>query len=151
VNPAAVSLVREQIGHGSLWLRVTGRSMQPGLADGARVRVERARASAVRAGDVVVYEAGDRLVCHRVLWRGRRSRWLVGGDARSGLVAWIDASAVLGRVVAIRNSDRRRSGTPRAPVSSRARAGMRLARLALDAAFDVARLVAGAVPRRGQR
>jgi len=51
---------------GSATVRCIGESMEPTVARGANVTIE--RCNAPRSGDVVLFRSGDELVLHRVLW-----------------------------------------------------------------------------------
>ncbi len=81
-------------------LRVDGDSMRPGIAADARVVVVRCDAETVRIGDVLLYEDGPRLVCHRLVAHAG-ARLLTAGDAVRLPPVWIPAAAVVGRVVAV--------------------------------------------------
>jgi signal peptidase I len=87
-----------------LSLPVSGSSMGPAIRAGATLVVAGATPEAIRAGDVLVYEDGERVICHRALWR-RRARagamLLTKGDRVALAPVWVRASAVIGRVVAV--------------------------------------------------
>jgi signal peptidase I len=106
-------------------LPLSGASMEPTIPGGARIVVERCEPAALRLGDIVVYEDAARLVCHRVLWRWARGRGalLTKGDRLRVPPAWVAASAVIGRVVAIETPRRHRVlVTPRERIRAHAAA-----------------------------
>lgn len=120
-------LLREWILSGqSAWFRLRGESMQPFLPDGSRILVTGDRGPRIRAGDLLVFDAGDHLVCHRVLGRTGHRRspsFLTKGDAGWTPAASIPARDVIGRVSAIeRNGAVKRLDTPRSRGEALARA-----------------------------
>jgi hypothetical protein len=78
-------------------LPATGVSMRPLIAPGGVVRVEPARAADVRPGDVVLVDAGDRIVCHRLVYVAA-GRAVTRGDNTLDCDPPQPASAIIGRV-----------------------------------------------------
>jgi len=105
VNPIQqVALLRTLLVERGEGTRVVcgGSSMVPTFGPGARLRV--VPAAAPRAGDVVLLDAGDSVVTHRVLARipwGSNAVILHGGDAGHG-AGLARQSSVLGRVLSPR-------------------------------------------------
>jgi len=99
-DPARASLavaLRALAADGGVEITVRGRSMEPRLRDGDRVRVRRARF--LLPGDVVVLRHGGSFVIHRLLGGGpRRAGWrlLTQGDTRPRPDGWIDPERVIG-------------------------------------------------------
>ena len=99
-GPARAGLdagLRALAADGGVEITVKGRSMEPRLRAGDRVRVRRARF--LLPGDVVVLRHGENLVIHRLLGGGPRSagwRLLTQGDARALPDGWIDPERVIG-------------------------------------------------------
>jgi hypothetical protein len=79
----------------------TGASGLPLVADRSVLTVETAGHPLPRPGDLVVFRARGRLVCHRVLWHRRRRGYLIKGDANLGADGWIEPGAIVGKVTAI--------------------------------------------------
>jgi SAM-dependent methyltransferase len=99
-----VALLRSLlVEHGrGAWVVCGGSSMAPTFGPGARLRV--VPVAAPRAGDVVLLDAGDSVVTHRVLARvpwGSGAWILHGGDAGGG-GGLVRESSVLGRVLSPR-------------------------------------------------
>jgi hypothetical protein len=71
---------------GEVELMLYGVSMEPAIPDASLIRIRCGEPEACRVGDVVVMQAGSRVVAHRVLHRGRRGRareyLITRGDAR---------------------------------------------------------------------
>jgi hypothetical protein len=88
-------------------LRLSGISMEPTIPPGARLVLAGCEPAAIRVADLVVYEDADRLICHRVL-RRRRAQLLTKGDRLRVPAAWVAATSVIGRVVAIETDARPR-------------------------------------------
>ena len=78
-------------------LPATGASMRPLIPPGGFVRVEPARAADVRAGDVVVVDAGGRLICHRLVYIAA-GRAVTRGDDVVACDPPLPADAIVGRV-----------------------------------------------------
>jgi hypothetical protein len=117
---AAIAMLAAAVARGeAVTLALEGESMRPGLPAGTRLHVS--RTSDPVTGDLLVYRAGGRLVCHRLLVRRRaRDGWraLMAGDARPRAVTWVDARDVLGRVHAVEAPDVRRLDTALARVAA---------------------------------
>jgi len=75
---------------------VTGMSMGPGLPPGSRIRVALVPDASFEVGEVVAFVAGERIVVHRVAYRGRAAA------ARGHLVTLGDATLVPDPPVATR-------------------------------------------------
>jgi hypothetical protein len=88
-------------------LPLSGVSMKPTVGTGARIVVERCVPDGIRVADLVVYEDAGALICHRVLWR-RGGAILTKGDRLRVPAAWVSATSVIGRVVAIETPARER-------------------------------------------
>ncbi len=90
-------------------LKTTGLSMRPSIHSGEWIVVRRAGPPEIGVGDVVVYQAGNAFIAHRVIRRRQQADCVylaVKGDAQ--LVAEeIAADRVVARVVALRKGDRR--------------------------------------------
>src|SRR5712691_8974527 len=103
--PSYIEVLRTWLMTGrSVRLPLSGHSMRPSVDAGAWLAVATRAPGALAVGDLIVYEDGGRLVCHRVLRRLRRPdglHFLTKGDGVSLASGWISASAVLGCVVAI--------------------------------------------------
>ena len=80
---------------GAAMVRLRGTSMTPAIRDGQIVCVV---AESPRAGQVAVLRVGDRLVCHRQVWRSRDRISLVGAGIESYAVP--REARVVGRVTA---------------------------------------------------
>jgi len=78
-------------------LPAQGTSMRPLIPPGGVVRVEPARATDVRPGDVVLVEAGGHLICHRLVYVAA-GRAVTRGDAATDCDAPLPADAIIGRV-----------------------------------------------------
>jgi signal peptidase I len=90
--------------YGRVSLRATGRSMLPAIEPGDVLRVEHATADRIQPGDVILYDAGGRLIAHRCV-RISVAAGVVGLVARGDSHCWTDPpispAQVLGRVVGI--------------------------------------------------
>lgn len=96
-----VDLLREVLTRfGRARLRVQGSSMLPALRPGSVVEIVRADPAALCPGDVVLFQRGDRLFCHRLRRSipGSGSQLRTRGDSLSCDDPPVPASAVLGRV-----------------------------------------------------
>ncbi|NNG14858.1 MAG: hypothetical protein HKM89_00165 [Gemmatimonadales bacterium] len=71
---------------GDVELMLYGLSMEPTIPDASVIRIRCREPETCRVGDVVVMQAGSRIIAHRVLHRGRRGRareyLITRGDAR---------------------------------------------------------------------
>lgn len=68
---------------GGAWVTCAGRSMEPTLKLGDRVRIE--ACDRIRGGDIVLFEASRAYVLHRVVLTVPGTAWFVHiGDAGSG-------------------------------------------------------------------
>jgi hypothetical protein len=91
---AAVEFLREGR---TVELPAVGTSMRPLIWPGGVVRVEPARAADVRPGDVVLVDAGDGLVCHRLVYVAGDRAVTRGDDCRDADPPQ-PADAIIGRV-----------------------------------------------------
>jgi len=99
VQSELLPLLREVVRRGGhLPLLARGDSMRPAIRSGDRLVLGPVGPGEPRVGDVVVWSDGRRAVIHRVLAvRGRRLK--TRGDSRLYDDGWLDASALLARVV----------------------------------------------------
>jgi phage repressor protein C with HTH and peptisase S24 domain len=106
--------------------RAEGRSMEPAIREGDVLTVA-PLAGEVRRGDVLLYQAGQRLLAHRVVGRVRGADGLlrVRGDAPGWEEEHVPLADVLGRIEGIE-----RDGRPVSPPGPLARRAARLARRA---------------------
>ncbi len=91
----------------SQWFRVSSGSMLPLLRIGDAISVEPASAHEIRVGEIAAFETGDGLVIHRIVAIQQKDmtvRLLQLPDVNLR-ASWIDESAVVGRVVAIRRGN----------------------------------------------
>jgi len=89
---------------GRVQLRASGRSMRPAIEPGDVLDVENAAADRIQVGDIILYDAGGRLLAHRVVTKivdRETVRLVPRGDSHWWADPSIDASKVLGRVVGI--------------------------------------------------
>ncbi|MEW6220203.1 MAG: C25 family cysteine peptidase [Thermodesulfobacteriota bacterium] len=109
-RPSPVSLLHAQAAI-ALWqvageeavLEVQGTSMLPLIRPGDRVQLRFVPAAALRSGDIMVFRQGSVVVAHRYLGaaqRGGTRRLCQKGDNQRGW-GWLDADAVIGRVLVI--------------------------------------------------
>jgi len=110
-------LLREWIDAGEpAWLPLSGESMVPFLPSGSKVLVSHTTAGQIRLGNLLLYEAEGRIICHRVLRRrryGASYTFLTKGDGRRMTDPWVCAEQVIGKVMAInRNGSIVRLNTP---------------------------------------
>jgi len=90
-------------------LKTAGLSMRPAIYDGEWVAVRRVATSEVGAGDIVIYQAGNVFVAHRVIRRREQAGqvfFAVKGDAQLAAEE-IAAERVVARVVALERGSRR--------------------------------------------
>lgn len=89
---------------GSVSIRAMGTSMLPGIWPGDLLRIERADATRIAKGEVVLFERGERLFVHRVRDIRNGSGAVVfttRGDSLPHVDPPFDQSALLGRVTKI--------------------------------------------------
>jgi len=88
-------------------LRLEGRSMLPLAVPGDRVEIRPTGAEALRVGDLVALQLGERLVVHRLL-RFRPgpdgARLLCQKGDNSPAWSWVDTALAIGRVAVITGS-----------------------------------------------
>ena len=97
-RPVVTEVLRERVGAGeSIWLPIRGRSMRPLLGAGSRIFVTPARR--VRFGDLLAYECGGAVVCHRVIGR-RGAALLTRADHRGAGPEIVVESQIVGVVAA---------------------------------------------------
>lgn len=111
-GPVYAQLLREWIEAGeSVCLPLTGESMAPSLHGGANVFLAHAAPAQISCGDLVVYQAEGRLICHRVLRRRvRRGRYafLTKGDHWRTTGSWIRDRQIIGTLIAVEQDGRLR-------------------------------------------
>ena len=94
----------------SIRFRARGRSMLPLIRNGDVVIAQPASDDDLCVGSVVLHRIGpDRLVAHRIVWRGLNDGAIsvkTRGDASFGPPDVVGAEQVLGRVVAVQRGDR---------------------------------------------
>jgi hypothetical protein len=89
---------------GRVHLRAAGRSMLPAIAPGDILDIEYAAPERIQVGDIILYDAGGRLLAHRVVTKivdREAVRLVARGDSHWWADPSIDASKVIGRVVGI--------------------------------------------------
>ena len=103
--PSYADILRRWLAEGRLArLPLSGLSMEPTMSPGVHLVLEACAPDAIRAGDVVVYEDASGLICHRVLRRRLTADapvLLTKGDRLRVPPAWVAATSVVGRVVAL--------------------------------------------------
>ncbi len=96
-------------GHG-VRFQAAGESMQPFIRNGDILEVASIAGTNARLGDVLLVEAGGRLLAHRVVktkWKGRQQWISIKGDACSSPDGWFSAGCILGRVTAVERAGQR--------------------------------------------
>ncbi|HSL81815.1 MAG TPA: signal peptidase I [Thermoanaerobaculia bacterium] len=87
---------------------VYGRSMEPTIRRGARVRVDHSLES-IRLGDVIVFKNGDHLTAHRVVEIRRDEsggiRYVTRGDLNDYHDGEVEERFVVGRVLEVLDGD----------------------------------------------
>jgi len=143
-EPVYTQLLREWIDAGEpAWLPLSGESMVPFLPSGSKVLVSQTTAGQIGLGDLLLYEAEGRIICHRVLRRRRQGAsyiFLTKGDGWRRTDPWVSAGQVIGTVIGIHRNGRL------------IRLGTRLRRLQAVTAAALSLIVAGllAVSRRAK-
>jgi Peptidase S24-like len=86
---------------GVMRLRIASDSMRPTLRPGDEIAVQPEAIAALRPGDLIVYQVGGDLVCHRVVRSSADTVWTRAetADSADDRIAW---DQVLGRVVEVR-------------------------------------------------
>jgi len=91
-------------------LKTFGVSMAPFIYGGEWVVVRRASGEKIRLGDVVIYQAGNVFIAHRVVRKrvqNGRVYFTVKGDAHLEAEGEIAAGEIVARVVALQKADKR--------------------------------------------
>ena len=102
VAPALFADALRQFGR--VQLRASGCSMLPAIEPGDLLDVEYSAPDRVQVGDIILYDAGGRLLAHRVVTKivdRETVRLVARGDSHWWADPSIDASKVIGRVVGI--------------------------------------------------
>jgi hypothetical protein len=102
VRPEAlIEIVRTTVSlGGAIWIRVTGKSMNPIIRHGDRVLITASR-GALRRGTVVLLDAGATPLLHRVVSHG--AGWLITrGDSRKLNDQPHPITSILGRAIVVR-------------------------------------------------
>lgn len=129
-NVLACGLVEEVVRtYGEVRLRVFGTSMAPSLLPGDLVSIQRARASEISTGEIVLFARAGRFFVHRVVERdaqmasqsGDETRLVTRGDRLLQNDPAVSSSELLGRVVAIERRGERLTPDAAAPNSQLAR------------------------------
>jgi signal peptidase I len=84
--------------------RAIGESMQPTIEDGELIAVEPVSPSVIRRGDILLYRGDGGVRIHRVIGISRSERnhsFRLCGDASVSSDTPIEATQILGRVVAV--------------------------------------------------
>jgi Peptidase S24-like len=86
---------------GVMRLRIASDSMRPTLRPGDEIAVQSEAIAALRPGDLIVYQVGGDLVCHRVVRSSADTVWTRAetADSADDRIAW---DQVLGQVVEVR-------------------------------------------------
>ena len=90
-------------------LKTFGLSMRPSIHGGEWIVVRRAGAEEISVGDVVIYQAGNTFVAHRVIRKRHqegRVYFTVKGDAHLAAEGEIAAKAVVAKVVALKKANK---------------------------------------------
>jgi signal peptidase I len=102
-------LLREWIEAGEpAWLPVMGKCMEPFLPGGSRVQISKAAAGQIVSGDLLVYEAEGRLICHRVIGRracGEGHAFLTKGDGWRTSESWVHQDQIIGKVISVERDE----------------------------------------------
>ena len=108
-DPVAREVARALAARSRVRLRAFGTSMIPWIRPGDLLLIEPAPFAQICAGDVILYQRGDRLFIHRVLRRARfdaRPHLVTKGDSVPHPDAPVSDSEFLGRVVSIERGRR---------------------------------------------
>jgi len=133
-RPVVTEILRERLDAGEpVWLPVRGRSMRPLLGAGSRIFVTPARR--VRFGDLLAYECGGAVVCHRVIGR-RGVALLTRADHRGAGPEVVRESQIVGVVAAF---ERNGVTVELCTLGQRVRATLAAARSFAAAALQAAR------------
>jgi signal peptidase I len=96
------------------WLPVQGTSMLPHLHEGDELLISH-DLSAVRRGDILVFQRPDGLVAHRVVWisqqPGGACSYRTKGDNRRDFDPPLEDEVILGRATAVRRNGQEHSLT----------------------------------------
>jgi hypothetical protein len=91
-------------------LKTFGLSMRPAIYGGEWVVVRRVDAKKIRLGDVVIYQAGNVFVAHRVIRKrvqDSKTYFTVKGDAHLAAEGEIAEEEIVAKVVALQKTDKR--------------------------------------------
>jgi signal peptidase I len=109
-NTTACDLAGEVVRtFGEVRLRVVGTSMVPSILPGDLISVERAGATEISSGDVVVYSREGRLIAHRVVGAtsgAEQPLLITRGDRLENNDSPVTSAEVIGRVASIQCADR---------------------------------------------
>jgi Peptidase S24-like len=123
---------------GTMWLRVTGRSMLPSIRPGDKLLIEPAGFNDISIGDVAVFSHGRQFVAHRVVSTPSDAKIQTQGDALGQADVPLSESDLLAKVALIvRNG---KSIEPRKSLRPVERALARIFRRSQIAARVVARV-----------
>ena len=90
-------------------LKTFGLSMRPVIYGGEWIVVRRAIEAEIRVGDIIIYQAGQGFVAHRVIQRlkkGEQTCFKVKGDAHLASEGVVSAGQIIARVVALKKRGR---------------------------------------------
>jgi signal peptidase I len=109
---------------GEVRLRVFGTSMVPSILPGDLISIQRAAASEISSGEIVLYTREGRLFAHRVVGRAGSAGQPFAAQGESLLITRgdrlryndppVSSSELLGRVISIGRGDRQLEPLPRA-------------------------------------
>lgn len=108
---AVFSMMRELLGRGDcVYVYARGSSMTPQICDGDRVKIE--KKNALKIGDLVAVQMGEKLLIHRmiwpVFWQPGQHFWLKG-DARGLSDGRFGEEQLLGQVTQIERAGQKKS------------------------------------------
>ena len=101
----AMAVLRRRAG-GTYETVLHGQSMEPGLPDGAEVRIAAPESPNLRIGQIAVFRNSSILTAHRIVYRGESGWILTQGDNSIDCDPPIREENVEGIVVAVRVEDR---------------------------------------------